>query len=123
MSKLTDTLQSLAQKLSADEQKVLLEYAEFMVSRSSHVEEAVSQTPLDIQRPEGESVVAAMQRLSKTYPMLDMEKLLHEASGLMSQHVMQGRAAVEVIDELQVMFDRYYQSHIGDGQHRLSPVD
>jgi len=114
MSKLTDTLQSLAQKLSADEQKILVEYAEFMVSRSSHVEEAVSQTPLDIQRPEGESVVAAMQRLSKTYPMLDMEKLLHEASGLMSQHVMQGRAAVEVIDELQVMFDRYYQSHIGD---------
>ena len=114
MSKLTDKLQSLAQKLSADEQKTLLEYAEFMVSRSSHVVEAISETPLDIQRPEGESVVAAMQRLSKTYPMLDMEKLLHEASGLLSQHVMQGRAALDVIDDLQVMFERYYQSHIGD---------
>lgn len=114
MSKLTDKLESLAQKLSADEQKTLIEYAEFMVSRSSHIEAVISETPLDIQRSEDESVVAAMQRLSKTYPMLDMEKLLHEASGLMSQHIMQGRAAVEVIDELQAMFDRYYQSHIGD---------
>lgn len=115
MSKLTDKLQSLAQKLSDDEQKTLLEYAEFMVSRSSYVEEAISETPLDIQRPEVESVVAAMQRLSKTYPMLDMEKLLHEASGLMSQHIMHGRAAPDVINELQEMFERYYQSHFGDG--------
>ena len=116
MSKLTDKLQSLAQKLSVDEQKTLLEYAEFMVSRSSHIEEAISGTPLDIQRPDAESVVAAMQRLSKTYPMLDMEKLLHEASGLMSQHIMQGRAGLEVIDELQEMFERYYQSHLGDAE-------
>ncbi|MCK4742666.1 MAG: Crp/Fnr family transcriptional regulator [Sulfuriflexus sp.] len=116
MSKLTDKLESLAQKLSVDEQNTLLEYAEFMVSRSSHVEETVSGSPLDIQRPDGESVVAAMQRLSKTYPMLEMEKLLHEASGLMSQHIMQGRAALEVIDELQEVFERYYESHLGDSK-------
>jgi len=114
MSKLTDKLESLAQRLSEDEQKTLLEYAEFMVSRSTHVVAEVSDIPLDIQRPDGESVVAAMQRLSKTYPMLNMEKLLHEAAGLMSQHVMQGRAAVEIIDELQEMFERYYQSHRGE---------
>jgi len=114
MSKLTDKLQSLAMRLNEDEQHTLLEYAEFMVSRSSHVVETISDTPLDIPRPQDESVVAAMQRLSKTYPMLNMDKLLHEASGLMSEHIMQGRAAVEVIDELQNMFERYYQSHCGE---------
>lgn len=113
MSKLTEQLQSIAQRLSEDEQKTLLEYAEFMASRTTHVSVAVSETPLDIQRPEDESVVAAMQRLSATYPMLNMEKLLHEAAGLMSQHIMQGRAASEVIDDLQEMFERYYQSHLG----------
>jgi len=114
MSKLTDKLESLASRLSEDEQKTLLEYAEFMVSRSTHVSDAVSETPLDIQRPQDESVVAAMQRLSKTYPMLNMDDLLHEASGLMSQHVMQGRAALEVIDELQVLFERHYHSYCGE---------
>jgi len=112
MSKLTDKLQALAEKLSDEEQKTLLDYAEFMVSRSTHSVEPVSQLPLDILRPAEETVVAAMRRLSKTYPMLNMDNLLHEASGLMSEHIMKGRAALEVIDELQVMFERHYQQHI-----------
>jgi len=114
MSKLTDKLELLAMKLSEDEQKTLLEYAEFMVSRSTHTPVEISNIPLNIERPKDESVVAAMQRLSNTYPMLNMDKLLHEASGLMSEHIMQGRDAVEVIDELQKMFDRYYQLHLGE---------
>ena len=112
MTKLTDKLQLLAQKLSEDEQKTLLDYAEFMVSRSTHQPEPVSTVPLDIPRPEQESVVEAMRRLSKTYVMLNMDKLLHEASGLMSEHIMHGRDAVEVIDELQCLFDRHYQDFL-----------
>jgi len=112
MSKLTDKLQSLAEKLSDKEQQTLLDYAEFMVSRSTHVPESVSEVPLDILRPAEETVVAAMRRLSKTYPMLNMDKLLHEASGLMSEHIMKGKAALEVIDELQVLFEKHYQDHI-----------
>ena len=116
MSKLTDKLQSLAENLSADEQKTLLEYAEFMVSRSTHQVETVSPVPLDILRPAEETVVAAMKRLSQTYPMLNMDKLLHNASGLMSEHIMQGKAALEVIDELQVMFEKHYQDYIDDSK-------
>jgi len=114
MSKLTDKLQSLAEKLSDEEQKTLLDYAEFMVSRSTHKQETVSDVPLDILRPAEETVVAAMRRLSKTYPMLNMDKLLHEASGLMSEHIMKGRAALEVIDELQIMFEKHYQDYIDE---------
>jgi len=116
MSKLTDKLQLLAAKLSESEQKTLLEYTEFMVSRSTHTQEQVSNVPLDILRPIEETVVAAMQRLSKTYPMLNIDKLLHDASGLMSEHIMKGRAALEVVDELQVLFEKNYQNHIDEAE-------
>jgi len=111
MSKLTDKLQALAAKLSESEQKSLLEYTEFMVSRSTHTPEQVSNIPLEILRPIEETVVGAMKRLSKTYPMLNMDKLLHDASGLMSEHIMKGRAALEVIDELQALFEKHYQNY------------
>lgn len=116
MSKLTDKLQSLAENLNADEQKTLLDYAEFMVERSTHQVETVSPVPLEILRPAEETVVGAMKRLSQTYPMLNMDKLLHNASGLMSEHIMQGKAALEVIDELQVMFEKHYQDYTDDSK-------
>lgn len=65
--------------------------------------------PADIPRPESESVVAAIRRLSQTFPMLDKEALLHETSALMTAHLMQGRGAVEVIDELEIVFRRHYE--------------
>ncbi len=118
MSKLTDNLQALAEKLSPDEQKTLLDYAEYMVSRSTHTPavDSVSNVPLDILRPVEETVVAAMKRLSQTYPMLNMDKLLHDASGLMSDHIMKGREALEVIDELQVLFEKHYQEYIDESK-------
>ena len=111
MTKLTEQLQSLAERLSPEEQNTLLDYAEFLVSRSAHTSEPEITEPADVPRPAEETVVAAMRRLTQTYPMLNMDKLLHEASGLMSEHIMQGRAALEVIDDLQVLFDRHYQIH------------
>jgi hypothetical protein len=62
-------------------------------------------------------VVAAMKRLRETYHMLDHSKMLHEASGLMAQHLVQGRPAPEVIDELEQMFLRYFEKLAG-GQNR-----
>ena len=41
--------------------------------------------------------------------MLDKAKMLHESSTLMTQHVMQGRAAADVIDDLEAVFRRYYE--------------
>ena len=54
-------------------------------------------------------MVVAIKRLRATYPMLDPAKLLNETHDLMTQHVMQGRKAAEVIDELEVLFRRYYE--------------
>ena len=88
-------------------QTSLLEYAEFLAER--HPAEVASSTPLDITRPEDESVVAAIKRLSTTYVMLDKQVLLHETSTFMMQHIMQGRDAVEVIDDMEIYFKQQYE--------------
>lgn len=93
----------------------LLAFAEFLQSRSqsaennSDVETVVPTEALDIPRPEKESVVKAIKRLSATYPMVDKEGILHPISGLMTSHIMQGREANTVIDELEVLFSKEYK--------------
>jgi hypothetical protein len=89
----------------------LLSFAEFLVHREAGRTPAPADVlePADIPRPQSESVVAAIRRLSSTFPMLDKDALLHEAADLMSAHVVQGRPAVEVIDELEVVFRRHYE--------------
>lgn len=113
-SKPEKRLLAIYDHLPETERKTLLDFAEFLAERATPVEPAVPQQPLEIPRPEGENVVAAMKRLRATYPMLDHSSMLNDASGLMAQHMMQGRPAVEVIDELEALFMGYYKKHRGD---------
>jgi len=97
--------------LSPARRDALLEYAEFLAGRDqAEGHNAVPQEPVPIPRPEQESVVKAIQRLMASYPMLDRNKLLHETSAQMTRHVMQGVPAGEVIDELEIIFRRQYES-------------
>jgi hypothetical protein len=100
-------------QLPEAERKSLLDFAEFLASRCEPVAPP-SLEPKPIPRPAEESVVAALKRLRETYHMLDHAKMLHEASGLMAQHLMQGRPAPEVIDELEEMFQRYLDKLAGE---------
>lgn len=102
----------LFSQLSETDQQGLLSYAAFLAERGADTlssQAGKRAPPLDIPRPASESVIAAMRRLSETFPMLEKDALLHEASALMTSHVMQGRPAVEVIDELEVIFRRHYE--------------
>jgi hypothetical protein len=101
-------LHQLASALPAAEQAMLLAFAEFLHARTADTPRPPS-VPLVIPRPAQESVVKAIKRLSQTYPMLDKSTLLNEASQLLSQHVLQGRPASDVIDELEVLFQRRYE--------------
>ena len=101
-------LAQLFQKLPAEQRRGLLEFAEFLAAKSGAEPQHVSE-PLPIARPAQESVVKALKRLMQTYPMLDRGKLLHETSHYMTQHLMQGRAAQAVIDELEAVFARHYE--------------
>lgn len=91
----------------ADQQSVRA-FAEFLSARGEKVNEPVPEPEL-IAPKENESVVGALKRLSKSYPMLDKSKMLNDTSLLVSQHVVQGRDKQEVIQELEAVFEKYYQ--------------
>ncbi len=97
---------ALFETLSDTGRDMLLEYAEFLAGR--YQRPVSSLEPLDILRPETETVVAAIKRLAGTFPMLERDKLFNETSGLMTQHIMHARPAAEVIDALEVLFRRHY---------------
>lgn len=98
--------------LPSVQQQGLIDYAEFLIGRESPVKEAVSNLPLEIPRPERESVVKAIKRLRETYPMVDRAKLLHEISGVMTQHLVHGKSAQQAIDELELLFKQHYETHL-----------
>jgi hypothetical protein len=103
-------LLGLFRALSESKQASLLDYADFLIARGLPEAEPVSQTPLVLARPAQESVVKAIKRLRETYPMLDRAKLINETAALMSQHLVQGRTAIEVIDDLEALFLHHYQN-------------
>lgn len=117
-------LVEIVQRLPAAQTAALLEFAEFLLIRHGSVgTEAMPDVtaaeipaPLDIPRPTEESVVKAVKRLRATYPMLDARKLLNETSAIMTQHVMQGRDKIEVIEELEVLFRAHYEKLVGNNK-------
>lgn len=115
------------QKLSGDTRKLvklylalceqdklsLLAFAEFLVERAGEPDQPgqveIALEPVPLPRPEGESVVAAIKRLTTSYHMLEKSELLTETSSLMTAHIMQGRVAADVIDDLEALFSRHYR--------------
>ena len=97
------------QRLDGQDRQALLAFADFLVARSDTATAGEPVAALQPEpRPAGESVVMAIKRLTRTYPMLDRRKLMGPTSLLMSQHALQGRAGADVIDELEVVFERHY---------------
>ena len=116
MKPIEKKLLKLFNSLGGPERDMLLGFAEYLAARAGEPAK-IQQTippPLDVPRPEKESVVAAIKRLSSTYHMLDDNRLLNEASVLMSQHVMQGREAEQVIEDLQALFHKFYEDMLAD---------
>ena len=109
-------LTELFRQLSAAEQLTLLAFGEFLVGRSGDgavvpvTEAVVIPDPEVIERPPVESVVAALKRLSKTYPMLDKTKTLAATSDLVATHIMKGADPVEAIDQLEGIFRSLFET-------------
>ena len=103
-------LTRLYRSLAPEDRSTLLAFGEFLASRgATRVREL--RGPLEperIPRPKKESVVGAIKRLSHSYFMLDRSIMLNDTSSLMGAHVLQGRPASEVIDELEALFARHY---------------
>ncbi|HEC04999.1 MAG TPA: hypothetical protein ENI84_02230 [Thiothrix sp.] len=110
----------LFKSLQANDQQTLLKFAEFLSSQSlastdgdtnSTINKSTADLPAPqvIERPAQESVIKAIKRLNKTYPMHDKGSLLDKTSSLMTDHIIKGREASSVIDELEVLFKERYE--------------
>jgi len=101
--------------LRGSDREALFAFAEFLQTRGLDAAQQESvqlpQVPMPEPRPPKETVVGAIKRLRRVYPMLDGSKMLHETSALMAAHVLQGRQAAEVIDELEVLFESRWIEH------------
>ncbi|BBP00468.1 hypothetical protein [Sulfuriferula nivalis] len=94
------------------QQQSALDYLAFLASRPSQLAAVDLPQPVDIPRPEEESVVKAIKRLRATYPMLEPNKLLNDTSNQMTRHMLHSVPAVEVVDELERVFRQHYETYI-----------
>ena len=106
--------------LSSADQQSVRSFADFLRSKGTKPASDELQAVV-LPRPDTESVVAAMKRLSASYPMLEKPALLNETSALMAQHIMQGKEAVVVIDELEVLFLKNYEEFLANKNNK--PAD
>lgn len=97
--------------LAPEKQDKLLELAEFLTAGHESRHAAPAAEPQPIPRPAEETVAMAIRRLLSTYPMLDRRRLMTEASHSLADHALRGRAAREVIDDLETVFARDYERH------------
>ena len=115
MSSTERRLLDLYRMLGGNDQETLLALAEFLRQRgvstpvSGPADTIEIPDPVPIPRPAHESVVAGLKRLSKTYYMLDKKTMLGVTSDLVTQHILHGREAAEVIDELEALFENQYR--------------
>ena len=106
-------LDVLMSQLGDEHQRAVVDYATFLVQQyniQTPVEAGLE--PAAIARPEEESVIAAIKRLKETFYMLDTDSLLDETSSLMGQHILRGREASAVINELQSLFEAKYKKYL-----------
>jgi hypothetical protein len=107
---------SLWEEINAEQRRSLLDFAEFLSQRATAqiagAEVEQKSQPQQIDRPENENIINAIKRLRATYPMLNTDELLDGTSTLMTQHIVHGRDAVTVIDDLEALFDKHFQKYL-----------
>ena len=110
MAKLEERqLRAVLGALTDAEVTSVLDFAQYLRDRRSTAPNPSAEI-VEIPRPEDESVIAAIRRLTKTYPMLDRSTVFNEASSLMTRHVVQGESREETIDRLEALFQSRYIS-------------
>jgi hypothetical protein len=102
--------------LRKGERETLLSFAEFLntkqtASNKAKKTEAVLQHPILSIAEENESVVKGIKRLKSSYFMIDDEDLLQQVSSLMSEHIMKGVSAQDVILKIEAVFEQFYQDY------------
>jgi hypothetical protein len=101
-------LLGLWRRLDPERRATLVEFAEFLATRAEPPRSAQVATL----RPAHETVVHAVRRLNASYPMLERATLLQPVGDLLSQHLVDGRAPVAVIDDLESLYANAYSAFL-----------
>ncbi len=119
-------LQKMFESLNPAGKSMLLDFAEFLSEKYTnnqqedgadvHADPPLPAEPLKIHRPEKESVVKAIKRLSKTYPMIEKSNMLTATSTLMTEHLMKGQEATTIIDQLEELFKSEYEKYMTESR-------
>lgn len=108
----------LFKQLNNINQASVLSFAEFLSANSGNQlsdnscdkrEPEELKKPLYILRPEDEKVLFAIKRLSATYSMIKTSAVFDQAAKLMSDHMLHGKDAKLIIDELELLFSEHYE--------------
>jgi hypothetical protein len=103
----------LYESLDEERQQSLSDFADFLLAKSGPVLKEIP-PPEDIPRPEKETVVGAVKRLKLKYHMVESMSVFSAASALMTDHMVKGRDAVEVVDEMEGLFHDAYTKLVDD---------
>ena len=108
---LTDLYESMD-----DERKLsLCDFADFLYAKAEPVSKEIP-PPEDVSRPQAETVVGAVKRLKIKYHMVESMTVFSAASSLMTDHMVKGRDVVEVIDEMEMLFESAYDKLLHDSK-------
>lgn len=108
---LTDLYESMD-----DERKLsLCDFADFLYAKAEPVSKEIP-APEDVSRPQEETVVGAVKRLKIKYHMIESMTVFSAASSLMTDHMVKGRDVVEVIDEMEKLFESAYDTLLQDNK-------
>ncbi|MBF0435449.1 MAG: hypothetical protein HQL77_08770 [Magnetococcales bacterium] len=104
-------LQKIEQQLNEANRETLLKFAQFLLQQeqTSTSPESPPREPLNIPSPANETVVQALKRLKKSYPMIEADiGLLDAASQFVMQKVL-GHPDAELIRKMEKLFLDAYE--------------
>ncbi len=105
--KSSDALINLYEAMDDERRRSLCDFADFLYAQAEPISKEVP-APENVPRPQQESVVGAVKRLKVKYHMVESMSVFSAASALMTDHMVKGRNVVEVIDEMEVLFEDAY---------------
>ena len=99
-----------------DERKLsLCDFADYLYAKAEPVAKEIA-APEEVTRPQEETVVGAVKRLKVKYHMIESMTVFSAASTLMTDHMVKGRDVIEVIDEMEILFDDAYKNLLKDNE-------
>ena len=113
--KSSQQLTSLYESMDDERKLSLCDFADFLYARAAPVSKEIL-PPEDVSRPQEETVVGAVKRLKIKYHMVESMTVFSAASSLMTDHMVKGRDVVEVIDEMEMLFESAYDKLLQDSK-------